>query len=544
MAQGGGCSWRTVPVIVSLLAAPTLTAQTVPTWEELEARQARLASIDIRIGDVFDPSRPHENHWLGRLANALHIKTREQVVRRELHFQAGDVVNARLIHEAERNLRAFRFLKDAEIEPQLDATGAVHAVVRTQDAWTLKLSAGVSQVGGQRDFGFALHEANLLGFGKDLVLAHEKTPERSIDTLHYQDPQFLGSQWTFASRYQVLSDGKTRLLELARPYRGLDTPWSMTFSGSSSDSVQTVYNLKQTAYTFRYQREAVLLEGSWAATVAGDRAVRVGGGLDFKRTRFGPVQSQDAGDLPAPQPQDRQLQGFHLAWSLFDDQFRVFQNLAGMVHSEDFNLGWEAQLSVGSYLGDMGSDVTAPFFRGSVSKGWIPGADSLLLLRTQASARHEADGWQNASLETSLTAYHQGFRAQTQAAYLQVDAVHRPDPENFLYLGGLDGMRGYANNLLLGDRRWMASLEERLNTTVNWLGILQLGFVAYADGGAIRRSDTGRWSRTYLDVGGGLRLGDLKSSIGRVFLLTVAFPLVRDPGTEHHQILVGNIVKF
>ena len=59
------------------------------------------------------------------------------------------------------------------------------------------------------------------------------------------------------------------------------------------------------------------------------------------------------------------------------------------------------------------------------------------------------------------------------------------------------------NHLLLGDRRWMTSLEERVNTPYDWLGILRLGFVAYADAGAIRRTDTGRWSRTYADVGGG-----------------------------------------
>jgi hypothetical protein len=68
--------------------------------------------------------------------------------------------------------------------------------------------------------------------------------------------------------------------------------------------------------------------------------------------------------------------------------------------------------------------------------------------------------------------------------------------------------------------------------------------VVYADGGAIHRTDTGRWSRTYVDVGGGLRLGNLKSSVGRVFLLTIAYPLVRDPGTEHHQFVISDVVKF
>lgn len=531
-------------VVALLLAGAELAAQTAPTWEELEARQAPIASIEVRISDVFDPSRPHENHWLGRAANFVHIETREQVVRRELLFHPGEAVNARLIHETERNLRSFRFLAEAWIEAQVDATGAVHAVVHTQDAWTLKGSAGYSQVGGQRDFGFSIHEANVLGFGKDLTLAHEKTPERSIDTVNYLDRQFLGSPWTFGSRYQALSDGKTRFIALTRPYRSLQTPWSMTFAAESSDTVQSVYNLEQTAYSFRSRWESVLLDGSWATSVTGGRAIRLGGGLDYRQTQFGPLQVLDAGRLPPPFLRDRRLQGIHLSWGLFEERPRTFKNLAGMTHSEDFNLGWDAQVSAGAYLKSLGSEVSAPFFRASASNGWAPGASSLLLFQALASGRHEPDGWQDSSVSTSFTAYHQGFPFQTQAAYVQVDGVHRPDPERLLYLGGTDGLRGYGNHLLLGDRRWMASLEERVITSINWLGILQLGFVLYADGGAIRRTDTGEWSRTYVDVGGGLRLGNLKSSVGRVLLLTIAFPLVREPGMERHQYVVGNLVKF
>jgi hypothetical protein len=331
---------------------------------------------------------------------------------------------------------------------------------------------------------------------------------------------------------------------VARPYRGLETPWSVTFRAAASDSTETVYNLRQSAYAFGSRQDSALLEGSWASAVEGGRAIRLGGGLDLKRSRFGSLQILDGGNLPLPLLRDRLLQGLHLTWSLFEERFRVYRDLAGMVHPEDFNLGWEAQVSLGSYLGGLGSDVSSPFFRASATKGWAPAADTLLLLRSQAAARREADGWQDASLNTSFTAYHQSLSAQTQAAYVQLDAVHRPDPQNLLYLGGMDGMRGYPNYLLVGDRRWMTSLEERFNTQINWLGILQLGFVAYLDAGAIRRTDTGHWSRTHLDVGGGLRLGDLKSSIGRVFLITIAFPLVREPGTEHHQFVVGNIVKF
>lgn len=531
--------------MAALLVSVAATAQQgTPTWEELERKGARLASIEYRLGDVFDPARPHEDHWLGRVVNVLHIETRERVIRREVPLRAGDAVNARGIHEIERALRSFRFLKDAVIEPRIDEAGAVHAVVRTQDAWTLKASVSFSQVGDQRALGFTLREANLLGLGKYLTLRHEKEPERSTDTLLYTDRQFLGSDWTLNSRYQALSDGKTRMLDLTRPYRRLDTPWSMAFHLSASDSIETIYNQQRAAYAFGARRDDLRLGGSWAASVTNSRAIRLGGGLELKRTRFGDPQVLEAGSLPTGTPPDRNLRGVHVAWSLAEDRFRPYRDMASMTHTEDFNLGWEAKVEFGGYLKALGSDVNAPFLRASASKGWAPAPPTLLLLETQWEARLEPGGWQDGRVNGTFKAYYQGFPMQTQAALVQVDAVHRPDPQNHLYLGGLDGLRGYGNHLWLGDRRWMISLEERVTTQLNLLGILQLGFVIYADAAAIRRVDTGQWSRTYLDVGGGFRLGNLKSSFGGVFLVTVAIPLVKDPWTDRYQVVVGDLVRF
>lgn len=536
-----------------LLGLVALSAQSpkVPAdiWERLEAQGARYSAVEIRIGNVFDPSRPHEDHWIGRAANALHMGTREQVVAREIPFKAGDRVVAREVQEAERNLRSFRFLEEAFIDPVVEPDGRVRAVVRTEDAWTLKVSGGVSQVGEQRSFGYSIKEANLFGRGKDLTVSHERVTERSTDTVLYQDRQFLGSTWTFASQYQMLSDGRTRVLEVGRPYRGLATPWSMTFNLGSSDSLASVYNLRRTAYEFPAKIDWFHGDGTWARLPKGASVVRMGGGLDLLRIGQGPYRVVDGlamaeGPLAPPTLEVKRLQGFHLSWNYFEDAFRDFRDLAAMSHTEDHNLGWEASLRIGLYAKFLGSQAQAPFFEATLRKGWTPGPDVLLLLEAKGAGRREPGGWRDALASGSFTAYHQGLPHLTQAMNLQVDAAHRPDPGNLLYLGGMEGLRGYANHLLLGDRRWVLSLEERPITDLNLLGILRVGFVVYADAGAIRRADTGKWSRTYADVGGGFRFGNLKSSIGRLFLITVAYPLWREPGMESHQIVVGNIVRF
>jgi len=515
-----------------------------PTWEALEARGAHFSAVDLRIRDVFDPSRPKENHWIGRAANVLHLETKKRVVLREIPFKPGDPVTARAVREAERNLRDFRFIKEASIRPVVEADGRVRAVVETRDAWTLRASGGFNQVGGQRNFGFSVKESNFLGFGKELTAQHEKTTERTVETLLYRDRQFLGSHWTLIGRYQQLSDGRTRWGELERPFRNLDTPFGASFSLWSTDSTLSLYNLQRVAFTLPTVLDSARAEASWAVAVHGDHAHRLGGGVESRRARYGTVTAVEASGLAVPETTDRRLLGAYASWHFFQDGYRAFQDLAGMTHPEDYNLGWDAKARIGFYTKAFGSTVDAPFLESTLEKGWLPRPDILLLLKTAGSGRREPGGWRDALLSASLTAYYQGFRGQTQAAYLQVDAVNRPAPESRLYLGGFDGMRGYANHLLAGDRRWMLSLEERPITAVNWLGILQLGFVLYADVGAIRRLDTGRWSRTYANVGGGLRFGDLKSSLGRIVLITVATPLVREPGLDRYQLVVGNIVKF
>jgi maltoporin len=67
--------------------------------------------------------------------------------------------------------------------------------------------------------------------------------------------------------------------------------------------------------------------------------------------------------------------------------------------------------------------------------------------------------------------------------------------------------------------------------------------VGYADAGAVRKAD-GRFTKTYADVGAGLRFGNLKSTFGPVLTISVAVPLVKEPGVDNYQVVVGNVIRF
>ncbi|HVO08201.1 MAG TPA: hypothetical protein VMT83_15520, partial [Burkholderiaceae bacterium] len=84
----------------------------LPSFAELEASGAVIGEIRVVTANVFDTNDPQENNSFFRLANALHIQTRESVIRRALLFKPGDTVSVRVIEETERLLRGYDYLYD------------------------------------------------------------------------------------------------------------------------------------------------------------------------------------------------------------------------------------------------------------------------------------------------------------------------------------------------------------------------------------------------------------------------------------------------
>ena len=529
--------------LAALLAA-SLSAQ-APTWEELQAKGARIAAIRIEVRPVFDLSDPAQSTWVGRLGNALHVDTRESVIRHELAIHAGDVVDARRIHEAERDLRSFRAIKDAQIDPEIGPGGAVTAVVRTRDAWTLKASVGYSRVGGRHSWSFGLQDQNLLGSAKSLTFRRQVNPDRTSNALLFNDRQVFGGRWAFSADYQSLSDGYSRGFELGRPFYTLDAPWSVDFSARSTESRLLVFDRNAQIYEAPSLLHAVMASTAWRAGGSGSSALRLGFDLEAADARYGALTVDSGpGVLPVPDLAPRRLRGGALTLDWEQDGYRAFRDLAGMDITEDDNLGWSVQAALGTYTKAWEGTETAPFARLAGGKGWTPSDASLLLASAYASARRGPAGTENGLAGAAFTAYAWSLPHQVLAGYASFDAADRPDPENVLYAGGFEGLRGYTDHIHPGDRRWLASVEDRILTDWRWLGIFRAGFVVYADAGAIHRLDGQGWSRTYADLGGGLRFGDLKSSLGRVVYLTMAYPLVKEPGQDKWQVVVGNTVKF
>lgn len=528
-----------------VLAMPLQAARPARLWQALEARRAAIGKVEIEIIDVFDLARPDENTWVGRTANHLHMSTREAVIRRVLLFAEGDLVRERRIYETERLLRALPFLKEASITPVAAPDGTVVAHVRVKDGWTTQVNVAFSSVGGQKTMSLGIDEKNFLGAGKSVAYDLSKDHERSTWGLAYGDPQLFGSRWTLAAHTQYLSDGFSRSIQLERPFFALDTPWSTGLALSQSHTSLYLYDQGKQVYQAPFIQNEVRLFGAKVLHVTAERVWR--GGLALKRqdTSYGAItQTGLPGTLAPPPLMDRRLRGPALILSTQEDAFDSFVDLQGMDTPEDYNLAWTGELEVGTFTRAWGSSMAAPFFQAQVAKGWSAGSEDLTLFAASWNGRRPATGLENSHLALSLVQYHKLTSHQILAAMVTVDRAQRPDPETWYYLGGDQGLRGFPNQLHPGDARWTASFNYRLLTDQRWWSLVRLGFSAFVDMGAVRRLDGLGWSRVYSDVGVGLRLGNLKSSVGRVILLSVAVPLNREPYQARYQFTIGNAMQF
>ncbi len=499
-----------------------------------------ISKITVQVDDVFDLTKPGENNLLGKTANFLHIETKKRAVENLLLFKVEDEVSEQVIYETERLLRDLPWVRDAWITVGQDG----EAFVRVHDAWSLKGGLKFSSIGGDNTFRIRAHEVNLFGFGKTLLVGYEDNPERNIGEIEYQDPALFGSRWRLFAGYQKLSDGYYKKLKLEMPFYELKAPWSFGAEGSREKLNFKLYNDDNLAWEIPSITDEVSLYFHKALIIKEKSALRAGVELWSRQNLYDAPYPVHAEYLSMPELEDRRLRGIVLYLGYFEDRFLTCSNIMATSKAEDFNLGTEAQFHLGWFSEDFGGDRDALYADAEVTKGFAPTEDWLILTALDGEGRREGGLYRNMKLNLKADFYNTTFPRQTLAASVEAFLGSRLDIENLVYIGGSDGLRGYPNHFRIGDRRWSFSAEDRITTDASLWGALQLGYVGYIDAGAVREIGGGGWTKTYANVGFGLRMGNLKSAFGHIVLATIAFPLVKEKGMDSYQIVFGNYIRF
>jgi len=499
-------------------------AEPLPSFEQLEAEGAIIGEIRIDNQNIFDLSDPRENNFLYRLANDLHIRTRQSVIRRQLLFNSGEPVSVQRIDETERLLRENRYLYEVRIRPIAYHDGVVDIEVVTRDTWTLDPGLGFSRKGGDNKSTLGLKELNLFGTGTAIEWERTTVDEGYVDAFQFNNNHLFGSRVRLNYAYEDRYDGKGQFAALVRPFYSLETHWAAGVEGSTVDQLVSAYT--DDTLTSQYQRntDAVGIFGGWSEGLVDGWTRRYFVGLDYLETNYELVPGQPP---PAELPADEIRVSPYLRYQVIENEFEKTTNRREIGRVEYFRLGFASDIKLGYAATALGSTRPVWSYLASVSKGWSMSGDRILVAAGSVAGLY-ADGNSEDQLLAGAVQYFipQSNRAQTFFG-LAVDAATDVDESNQLLLGGDNGLPGYPTGYQSGDRRVLLNIEQRVYT--NWFPfrLFRVGGAVFFDtgrawGGEFSNAEKPGW---LADVGFGLRIFSVRSAFGSVFHVDVAFPI-------------------
>jgi hypothetical protein len=515
----------------------------IPSFAELEAAGARIGEIRIDNQNIFDLEDPKENSILYRAANALHIRTRPEVIRRQLLFKTGDLVSVHVIEEAERLLRGNQSLYDVSIRPVAYHDGVVDIEVRTRDTWTLQLGVSASREGGSNRTGVTLRENNALGTGVQVGVERSSDFNRSGTQYRITDNHAFDGWTTVDYALTQYSDGQLKSVSLIRPFYALDTRWAAGSTGSKNDRIDSVYTNGTITGQYRHKQDNAEVFGGFSKGLIEGWVHRYSAGLDYLKDTYNLDPT-----LPTPVqlPQDQTLVAPFLRYEVVQDSYEKVKNRDLIERPEYFLMGWQSQLQLGRSFTGLGSTQSLWLYSASASDGSRPSAGQTVLV-SASLAGQSGYGPLDKQLSSGSIHYYGRPRGDMLVfASLAADILRDPNSANQLLLGGDTGLRGYPRNYQAGNQRVLFNLEQRVYTDWYPFRLFRVGGAVFYDLGRAWNGPTENTANTgwLSDVGLGLRILSARASSGNVFHIDFAFPLNRDPTIKRAQFLVTTKSTF
>ena len=503
-----------------------------------------IGTISITNNDIFDMDKPDENRALYRLANRLHVRTRPDVIRQQLLFNVGDPYSRQAIDESERILRSNRYIQEVSLRPVPRDDGSVDIDVTTSDVWTLMPKLSFSKAGGASKTAIGIKEMNVLGSGIAVEAMFKSDVDRDSTVLKVVDRNLGQSWYRLATSIAQNSDGHEYGLDIGKPFYSLNSTDALGLSFLDADRIETFYDRGEAASDVRHQGRDVEmlfgrsrgLENGWARRLTFGAAVS-----DHRYTDSGSTDPE-----LFPLMQDRRLVYPFIGLEIVEDHYDKASNLDQIHRVEDRFLGTRASARVGLAREEFGSDRNAWMLDLHAQTGFGNSERSSLLLAADATTRIESDGPQNLLFGVSAKYYKRQSERRLLFVGLSGTYGHNPDLDQYLQLGGDNGLRGYPVRFQSGDKRAVLTVEQRFFTDWNPFSLFRVGAAAFFDVGRTwGESPLSDPSDTWLsDVGFGLRIGSTRSGLGRMIHFDVAFPLSGQENIDDIQFLISTHKSF
>ena len=513
-----------------LIAMPISAAQfgacDAETSLQSDQESFEVGSINIRRLNVF--SEEQAVSWPYRLANDVHVVTSDTLIRRQLLFQPGDVVDHHRLLESERWLRRNEYLSSASIRLD-EASEAVcnqprDLIVITQDQWSLTPHLSLASGGGDTRLGLGVTEKNLLGRGVAVRVRRVENIDRDSNQFGVSSRHLFGSRYTGRVWWSDSDDGETLQALLGKPFYSLDTAqsWQVEVQDRS---------WKQGRFAGGERLSERLVTSKSLSAVSGHlvnatftRAFRWFWGVRISRE----ANSMDVAlGEPSPLGAERRQAIAFVGFQSVEDRFLSTSDvdLAGM--PEDIRLGANIW-GYGGYSKGKGAIGNRPWWKVGASLAPVGNERDLLEL-SFASEGFKGVGQSPSEWDASMALRWLKKRGNGVAFQLKGEAGRSVQPftGRERYLGTMSGLRGFRERLVAGATSTKLTVERRKVFASEWFNVARLGWSLYADAGRVWDSRApndlaGTW---LTNVGIGLRVIPTRAEKGKVLHVDFAVPL-------------------
>jgi hypothetical protein len=471
---------------------------------------------------VYDPVPSGRLAGAYRLANALHFRTRDHVIREQVLLAPGQPWSQARAQESLRKLRELDVVEPQSLTAHREGDSVV-VRVETRDGWTTTPEFNLESGGGSLFGSFAFAERNLFGLAKSVSFAYRQDPVGTSRSFSWQDPQFLFPRMQLGFFAGSGSEGAANRVTVGVPFYAEDAPLSFGIRWHRSTTISHMFQGGEEVADFdqRLEESAVFVG---VGRRHGETILRITGSLLGLDRRYGPSRlDPEAPPQFAGGEQNLRLRRLDCTvqlWRPRPIERRVVNTLEGV---EDFDLGPSLMMTAGLAPRFLGSGSNEAYGEIRVQTGRMFGSRSFGITDIDASSRFVPDPREAVGRIQALLV-NQTLPRQTLVFGAWGVAGLEPAREFQVVVGGLNGLRAYSVHELAGTQVWRLNVEDRILLGHEYLNLVSVGTAVFYD--------TGRaWGPGSLgegwhhDAGLGLRLTFPRSTLSRVARFDVAWPI-------------------
>jgi hypothetical protein len=468
---------------------------------QTSAAAGRIDTIIVENRNVFE-SNEGAPGWVARLANKLHVKTRQSVIRRRLLLDRGDRFDLPRMEESERALRSLGVFRQVRVDTVRRADGRLVLRAVTADGWSTQPQASFSSVAGQQTWSIGMVERNFLGTATELALIYGQDPDRTRLDFEFLNQHLFSRRTLLGVRYAALSDGQRGAWRFGLPFHETAAPHAVETYGETAN--ERVLRFRDGALLDSSQHYLLRAGVSGGISIGGGatttrRYSRLWGAWEWRREDF---TSYDTAAAPYSV-----FTAVRAGVELGLVRFRIVEHFNSYARREDVDLSSVLRLGIVMQQG-VGYE-----FRAQTSAVWNRG---FALLRV------DANGLDTTRTRAQVTVVSQNVPRHTLIAHAEGGIVTDPKPgAEFDPWVEQRGPRLFGLHAFTGTRMSWFVLEDRILVVDDMLGLFALGAAPFVEYGGAWYDD--QPARQGGDAGVSLRFGPTRAVRGDAAEIAVGY---------------------